>query len=90
MNILVVATTRQTPIAGSAGAELLAVLPDKPMAQALQQADHTLSSALAVLDQIPHVEGVQREELAYAGIELLRTAQALLAACRHGIEGDYA
>lgn len=87
--ILQQALTTQQPIACSTGGNYFSTTAGLPVADALEQVDHTLLSALAVLDQVPHAQGTQREELAYASAELLRSAHALLIACRAGLNrGD--
>lgn len=86
--ILHQALTTQQPIACSAGGHYFSTTAGLPVANALEQVDHTMLSALAVLDQVPHAQCArQREELAYASIELLRSAHALLIACRAGLNG---
>jgi hypothetical protein len=82
-------TTHQ-PVPSNTGHACFATQSGVPLADALEQVDHTLLGALAVLDQVPLAQGTQREELAYASAELLRSAHALLTACRGGLEGENA
>lgn len=82
------ALTTHQPVPSSTGHACFATLAGVPLAGALEQVDHTLLSALAVLDQVPLAQcALQREELAYASTELLRSAHALLIACRAGLNG---
>ncbi len=84
------ALTTHQPVPSNTGHACFVTLPGVPVSEALEQVDHTLLSALAVLDQVPLAQGTQREELAYASAELLRSAYALLTACRGGLEGENA
>lgn len=77
--------TRTTPVKSQNG-ELMTITQGVPIEQALERADHTLSSAVIVIEQIPQQQGIAREELAYAAADLLYTAQALIASLREGIE----
>lgn len=78
-------TTRLTPVKSLTG-EFLMVAAGTSADKALERADHALASALAVVELIPHQDGIDAEALAYAAAELLYTAQAMLTALRDGME----
>lgn len=78
-------TTHKIPVKSLSG-EFMTIDAGTPVDKALERADHALASAIAVVELIPHQDGIDRESLAYAAAELLYTAQALITSIRISME----